>query len=55
MSGNKWWPIKVGAKLLSDLVIFSLFSSDISWDFHDSVGVVPLKYLMFFLVGINTK
>ena len=55
MSGNKWWPIKVGAKLLSDLVIFSLFSSDIPWDFHDSVGVVPLKYLMFFLVGINTK
>ena len=34
---------KVGTKLLSGLVIFSIFSSD----FHNSIGVVPL-YLMYF-------
>ena len=46
---------KVGAKLLSDLVIFLIFSSAIPLDFHDSIRVVPLKYLIYFLAGINTK
>ena len=41
MSRNKWWSTKVGAKLLSDLVIFSIFSSEL-------IPVVPLT-------GINTK
>ena len=40
---------KVGAKLLSDLVIFSIFSTDIPLDFYESIWVVPLKYLMCFL------
>ena len=53
MSGNTWW--KVGAKLLSDLVIFSVFPSKVLLDFHKSIQVVPLKYLMYFLAGINTK
>ena len=35
MSGNTWWSTNVGAKLLSDLVIFSIFSFDITLDFHD--------------------
>ena len=48
MSGNKWWSTKVGAKLLPDLVIFSILSSVIQFDFQDSVRVVPVKYLMFF-------
>ena len=39
---------KVGSKLLSDLVIFSLFSPDIPLDFHESTLEVPLKYLMYF-------
>ena len=46
---------KVGTKLLSDLVIFSVFSSDIPLDFHESIGVLPIKYLIYFLAGINTK
>ena len=46
---------KVGAKLLSDLVIFSVFSSDIPLDFHESIRVLPIKYLIYFLAGINTK
>ena len=46
---------KIDAKLLCDLVIFSILSSDIPLNFHDSIRVVPLKYLMYFLVGINTK
>ena len=25
MSGNEWWSIKVGAKLMSDLVVFKYF------------------------------
>ena len=40
---------KVGAKLLPDLVIFSIFSTDIPLDFYESIWVVPLKYLMCFL------
>ena len=55
MSGNKWWSTKVGAKFLSDLVISSIFSSDISLDFHESIQVVPIKYLMCFLAGVNNK
>ena len=55
MSGNTWWLTKVGSKLLSDLVIFSIFFSYIPLDFDESVLVVPLKYLMCFLAGINTK
>ena len=46
---------KSWCKLLFDLVIFSIFSSDIPLDFHDSIRVVPLKYLMYFLAGINNK
>ena len=46
---------KVGAKLLPDLVIFSIFSFDIPLDFHETIRVVPLKYLMYFLSGLNTK
>ena len=55
MSGNKWLSTKVWAKLLSDLVIFSILSSEIPLDFHRSIRVVPLKYLMSFLVVINSK
>ena len=55
VSGSKWWSLKVAAKLLSDLVIFSIFSSDILLDFQESIWVVPLKYLMYFLAGLNTK
>ena len=55
MSGNKWWYTKVGAKLLSDLVIVSILSSDIPLDFHNSIRVVPLKYVMYILAGRNTK
>ena len=53
MSGNKWWSTKVGAKLLSDLVMFPILSSDISLDFHDPIRVVLDKYLMYFLAGLN--
>ena len=54
MSGNKW-SRKVGAELLCDLVIFSILSSGIPLDFHNSILVVPVKYLMYFLAGVNTK
>ena len=54
MPGNTWWFTKVGPKLLFDLVIFSIFSSEISLDFHESIRSVPLKHLIF-LSGINTK
>ena len=47
-SNTSWWSTKVCAKLVSDLVIFSIFSSDIPTDFYKSIPVVPLKYLMFF-------
>ena len=40
---------------MSDLVIFSIFSSDIPLDFHESMRLVPPKYLMYFLAGINAK
>ena len=34
MPGYGWWSTKVEAKLLSDLVIFSILSSGIPLDFH---------------------
>ena len=55
MSGNTRWSTEVGAKLLSDLVIFSIFSSEIPLDFHESIRVVSQKKLIYFLAGINTK
>ena len=55
MSGNTWWSTEVDAKLLSDLVIFLIFSSDNPLDFHESTKAVLLKYLMHFSSGINTK
>ena len=55
MSGNKSWSSKIDAKLLSDLVIFSIISSDTQLDFHNSIRVVPVKDLKYFLAGINTK
>ena len=51
MSGNWWWLTKFGAKVPSDLVIFS----DIQLDFQELIRVVLLKNLMYFLAGINTK
>ena len=53
MLDNKLW--STGAKLMSDFVIFSLFSSGIPLDFHESIRVVTLKYLTYFLVGIKNK
>ena len=55
MSGNKWWSTKDGAKLLSNLNIFLILYSDIPLDFQNSIQVVPLKELMYFLSDINTK
>ena len=55
MSGNRWWSTKVCPKVLFDLVMFSIFSSNIPLDFHESIRVEPLKYLMYFLAGVNTK
>ena len=55
ISGNIWWLTKVGAKLLSDIVTFSIFSSDVPLAFHKKIRAVPLKYLMYFLAGVNIK
>ena len=55
MPGNEWWSTKVGGKLLPDLVIFSILSSDIPFHFHEKNCVVPWKYLTYVLVRINTK
>ena len=55
MTDNKCLSTKVGEKLLSDLVILSILSSDIPLGFHYSIWVVSLNYLMYFLVGTNTK
>ena len=44
--------------MLSDFVLFSIFpifSSEIPLDVHESIGVVVLKYVIYFLTGINTK
>ena len=39
MPGDKWWSKKAGAKLMSDLVVFSICSifSEIPLDFHESI------------------
>ena len=50
MSGNKWWSAKVGAKLLSDLVMFSKLSSEILLDFYNSTWVVLVKLLNVFFI-----
>ena len=55
MSVNARWSTKVCAKLPSDLVIFSIFSSEIPLDSQEPIRVVLLKYLMYFLADINTK
>ena len=55
VSSNTRLSTKVGAKLLSHLVTFSIFSSDIPLDFHNSIRVVPLKYIIYSLAGIKTK
>ena len=55
LSYNIWWSTKVSAKFLSDLVRFSIFFSYIPLDFHESIRILPLKYLMYFLAGINSK
>ena len=40
---------------MSNLVIFLILSSDILLDSHEQIRVVPLKYLMCFLTGMNAK
>ena len=55
MACNESWSTKVGVKLLSDLVILSRLFFDIPLDFHGSIWVVLVKYLMCFIAGINTK
>ena len=52
---NRWWLTKVVGKLLYNLVIFSIFSSEILLDSHELIRVMSLKYLMYFLAGINDK
>ena len=47
---NKGW-----CKIVVWFSYISIFSSDIPFNFHDSIWVVPVKYLMYFLAGINTK
>ena len=39
----------------TDLVIFSILPSEIPLDFHNSIQVVPIKYLMYLLAGIIAK
>ena len=41
--------------MLSDLNVLSILSPEIPLDLHDSVQVVPLKYLIYLLAGINAK
>ena len=45
----------INKSLLSNLVILSTSSSDIPLDFHKLIRVVALKYLMYYLAGINAK
>ena len=55
MSGNKWWPAKVGSKLLSDSVIFfnTFFWHSIRFpQFNPSKAN---KKFDIFLAGINTN
>ena len=46
---------KIWSKKASGLVTFSIFSSDISLDFHELIRVLPIKCLIYFLADINTK
>ena len=39
----------------SDLVVFSIFFSDILLDFQESIWLVLPEYLMYFLAGIDAK
>ena len=55
MFHNTLWSTKVGAKLLSDLDIFLMFSYKIPLVFYKLILAVPRKYLMYFLAGINNK
>ena len=55
MSSNKWWLTKFGAKLLSDLILFLVLSSDIPLGLYKLMRAVPLKYLMDLLASINAK
>ena len=55
ISDNTWLSTNVGAKLLSDLVIFSIFSPDIPLNFHELIRVVPLKYLIYLSAVIKIK
>ena len=55
MFGNTIWSIIVDTKLLFELVMFSIFSSDIPLDFPDSIQVSSLDYLVSLLAGINNK
>ena len=41
--------------VLLDFVIFSIFSFKTPLDFHESFRLEPLKYLVYFVSGINTK
>ena len=45
MPGNKWWSTKIGAKLLSDLIIFSILPSEIPLDMPVSVRAVLVLIL----------
>ena len=55
MSGNTWWSIKFGAKMAAWFsYIFNIFFWH-SIRFPRVIRAVPLKYLMYFLAGINTK
>ena len=47
---NKNW-----CKVAACFRYIPLFSSDIPSDFQELIGVVLLKYLFYFLAGINTK
>ena len=42
-------------KIAVSFIYISILSSDIPLDFYDSIQAVPVKYLMYFVAGINTK
>ena len=50
ISLNGYELIKVGAKLLSEIVIFSMLSSDNPFNFHDKTGDLLVQNLKYFLV-----
>ena len=49
MSGITRCLTKVGAKLLPDLVTFSIFCANILLGFHELIRVMPLNLYMYFL------